>query len=1117
LLAVVGSVFGLTAILLYYWLVVIDPGEQIRQGNIEKILSVESPVYYSGGQEKLGVFFETSHRQYIPFAQIPKDFVNSLVASEDETFFSHHGFDFLGVMRAMAANLRAGRVVQGGSTITQQTAKNLFSRKNRSLFSKIEELLFALRLERHYSKEKILEFYANQFYVSGNGLGLGVASRYYFDKDVAALNLLECAFIAGSVKRPNYYNPFTKIDAGERGATLQRAQQRAGYVLGQLYKNDLINKAVYDRFVGKPIPFKQGKTSFSLNTAMDLIKEALAEPEIEEALREGGIDNVSTSGVRIFTSVEKGVQEESQRVLRRELSRLDVRLRGYDRDEVQKDCQLADRDDGLRDFGPGTFHFAKIKEIVPGFVPKVVVTMVGAPEGEFQAFVDEKGLMNLLAPLVKYERQAWAEASRADIPYLLPRLRVGDWVYVSVRAADQNIKSLLLDLEKYPKLQGGVLAMRDGMIRAMVGGADNRFYNRATDAKRPMGSVVKPLVYTAALQLGWNNLDALNNERDLFVYQNQPYFPRPDHKSPFKEVSMTWAGVNSENVATVWLLYHLCDKMPLSQFQEVVGHLGLARLAEESEAVYQQRIRDKYGIQINEAAVYEVAFGRAVAEIEPDLVFAGHLADNEIIAKLHYGAGFAYFLKRVDRDLGLEGENGAEVDEAADHDPDFFNKEKEAQLRKEFLQRSYLRLKKIRAGLADVRRLCEADAGVSKEASGIQFNRQTGRYIFTGWAGRAATTGGVEDDEEVIAQPAAASEGWRSLSWRELMDTLATLDQSRRDAFWGGVLIDNLLAAETVDLLNEAVNREYAKLKDLGPYSPEILYAARDFRVMVGLQYMVGMCRAMGVESRLDPVLSFPLGSNVMSLLEVARAYGAILTGSVKYNGTGRHPGLALIESIESNDGEVLYRAEKSEKKVVAPETSLAVSDILRQVVKFGTGHYADQSVRLRSHDPGRNRQIGDLRVPVVGKTGTANRYTNAAFAGGVPGLNGDGVFSLADGYVLATYVGFDDNDPMARSSTRISGSMGALPTWSGVANQILLDNDYAAKIDLADAAFAGGGELPLARSELGQVQVKVDPDRGGLASGDGRAGVVSFGDFSGGDRAKPTRFFKPYWQVEEE
>lgn len=1109
-MAVVGSILGSIGFLLYYWLVILDPGEQIRQGNIEKILSVETPVYYSGGQEKVGVFFEEAHRQYLPYAQIPKNFVNSLIASEDENFFSHHGFDFLGVMRAMTANLLAGRVVQGGSTITQQTAKNLFRRKNRSLGSKLEELLFALRLEYHYPKEKILEFYANQFYVSGTGLGLGVASRYYFDKDASQLTLPECAFIAGSVKRPNYYNPFTKLDEAERNAARERSRARVNYVLGQMRHNGLISDAEYQRYRNQPVPFKQGKTSFSLNTVMDLVKEALVEPEIEAALREHGIDNVSNSGVRIFTSVEKGVQEEAQRVLRRELSRLDTRLRGYERDEVQREYQLVTRDDGLRDFAPGTFHFGRVKEVVTGGVPKVAVAMVGAAEGEIQSFIDDKGLMNLLAPLVKFERQAWAEASRNDIQYLLPRLRVGDLIYVSVREVGLGGKALLLDMERYPRLQGGVLATRDGMIRAMVGGMENSYYNRAITAKRPMGSVVKPLVYTAALQLGWSNLDVLNNERDFFVYQGMPYFPRPDHKSPYKEISMTWAGVNSENVATVWLLYHLCDKLSPAQFREMVDHLGLAPMAGESDGAYQQRIRDGYGINVNDTTVHEVAFERAVAELEPDLVFAGRLGDYETISKLHYGAYFGQFLKRVDIDLGLEGEDGAEVDEGTGRD--FFNKEKESGLRKDLLHRNYLRLAKLRAGLAEVRRRSEGEAEGGKEASGLYQNRQTGRYLYTG-AGLAAT---AEDDDSV--QLPAAGEGWRALGGRELAETLAALDPARKEAFWGGVMLDNYLAAETVDLLNEAVNREYAKLKDLSPYNPEILFQTRDFKVMAGLHYIVGLCRAMGVESKLDPVLSFPLGSNVMSLLEVARVYEALLTGSIRFNGDGHHPGLAIIETIETNDGELIYRAQRSEKKVLAPETSLVVGDILRQVVKFGTGHYADENVRLRSRDPQRQRQLGSgPRVPVVGKTGTANRYINAAFAGGVPGVLANGLFALSEGYVLTAYVGFDDNSPMALGSTRISGAMGALPTWSGVANQIILDNDYAAKVDQDDLAFAGGAELPLSYPDLGQKQVPVDKDRGGLAGGGGGGAVVlSFGDFMAGERPKPARLFKPYWLMEE-
>ena len=578
-----GGVAGLVGFCLFYWLVVFAPGEDIRQANIDKILAVESPVMYSGGKDKIGVFFETSHRQYVSYDQIPRDFINGIVSSEDNKFFEHHGFDVFGVLRALVANVRAGRVVQGGSTITQQTAKNLFKRKDRSLFSKLKELLFALRLEYHYPKEKILEFYANQFYVSGNGRGFGVAARYYFNKDADDLDLLECAFIAGSVKRPNYYNPFIKKGESAKALARVRSKQRVKYVLGQMLKNDLLTADVYDDMVGREVPFEQGKMYFSLNTIMDLVKEAMTAPEIVAALHEHGIDNVATSGIKIITSIEKNLQAESFASLRLELSRLDVRLRGYEHDVVQDEyLELTRRKN--RDRGAGSFHFGRIVSIEDedGSQPKVWVSLSDSADYPPDGYIDKKGLMNLVVPLVKYEKNRWTEARKEDLPKFMAELSVGDLVYASVRRIDAETGGMVMDLEKYPLLQGGVLAMRDGMIKAMVGGMDNRYFNRAIAAKRSMGSVVKPLVYNAALQLGWNSIDVLNNERDVFVYQKMPYFPRPDHQSPFKWVSMSWAGVHSENIATIWLLSHLCDRLTPLQFRNVVDYLGLSKLAEES-------------------------------------------------------------------------------------------------------------------------------------------------------------------------------------------------------------------------------------------------------------------------------------------------------------------------------------------------------------------------------------------------------------------------------------------------------------------------------------------------------------------------------------------------------
>lgn len=1154
-----GAVAGLAGFCIFYWLVVFAPGEGIKQSSIEKILAVETPVMYSGGEDKIGVFFETSHRQYVPYDKIPRDFINGIVSSEDSKFFSHYGFDLLGVVRALLANVRAGRVVQGGSTITQQTAKNLFKRKDRSILSKLKELLFALRLEYHYPKEKILEFYANQFYVSGNGRGLGVAARYYFNKEVEDLDLLECAFIAGSVKRPNYYNPFIKSSDGAKSLARDRSKQRVKYVLGQMVSNDLLTSEVYEGMLGRGVPFEQGRMYFSLNTIMDLVKEAMDYPEIVAALQEHGIENVATSGIKIITSIEKNLQAESFSSLRKELSRLDVRLRGYDRKVVQDEYLELTRKKNS-DSNPGSFHFGRVVGIEKGERPRVRVSLAGVPDETVEVNIDSAGLMNLVQPLVKYEKNRWSEAKPADLSKFIDSIEVDDLVYGSIRKVDPETGEIFMDLEKYPLLQGGVLAMRDGMIKAMVGGMENRYFNRAIAAKRPMGSVVKPLVYGAALQLGWNSIDVLNNERDVFVYQKRPYFPRPDHQSPYRGVSMSWAGVHSENIATIWLLYHLCDRLTPGQFQNVVDYLGLSPQTMESGADYRRRIRDELGVVVDDGAFYEVAFEKAIAELEPDLIFAGRLEEYEAISKLHYGRYFTRYFDEIDADLDLieKDEPGDETEielsqmAKTAEERVLAKRKKEAKFRKSVLKRNFLRYKKQADALKQLRvdlhgEIAGLENGGQAAETSLYLDRDSGRYIYF-------------DKDEVFGEPVVAEEqelpgeqeeelgdsvlaldldevgpivpeNWKVVSREELRGKLALFkteqsgdnlaDRDEND-FWDGILIDNSLASGTVELINEALNREYGRLKKLDPYDAEFLYQVRDFRIMVAIQYVIGLCRATGVESDLEPVLSFPLGSNVMSLLDVARAYGGLLTGVTRHHGKpGSGPGLAIIESIENSDGDVIYESSPKVSRVFSSEVRIAVSDILRRIVKFGTGRYADRNIRLRSRDPKKDRELVglDAHVPAAGKTGTANSFTNASFAGGVPGVGGSGFFSLADGYVLTTYVGFDDNVPMARNTTHISGASGALPLWAKIANQILLENDYASRLDLVDISFSDQTDFPLYYPDKGQIEVPVDPSRGGLAASindSTGASLITFGEINNGGRVKPTGFFKPYWLAED-
>jgi Membrane carboxypeptidase/penicillin-binding protein len=181
---------------LYFYFIIAQPGKDFTRKAIMDALSRETPVYYDDGKNLIGVFFENEHRIYIKYQDIPKDFVNALVAAEDKNYFHHSGVDPLSILRAASVNLKSGRILQGGSTLTQQTAKNLFKRSGRTFEAKLIELAQALKLEAHFSKEDIIEFFTNQFYVTGTGRGLAIAAKYFFDKPVNQLNLLECAFIA---------------------------------------------------------------------------------------------------------------------------------------------------------------------------------------------------------------------------------------------------------------------------------------------------------------------------------------------------------------------------------------------------------------------------------------------------------------------------------------------------------------------------------------------------------------------------------------------------------------------------------------------------------------------------------------------------------------------------------------------------------------------------------------------------------------------------------------------------------------------------------------------------------------------------------------------------------
>jgi penicillin-binding protein 1A len=1082
-----------------YWFVVLHPGDEIQVDNIKKILSKESDVFYNDGVTKLGVFFDSAHRQYVNYGQIPQAFVDALVASEDNRFFSHIGFDVVGIVRAAVRNLEAGKVVQGGSSLTQQTAKNLFKRTDRSLQAKLKELLFALRLEYHYPKEKIFEFYANQFFVSGNGHGLGVAARYYFDKQPEELTLVECAFIAGSVKRPNFYNPFIKKTDEAEAEARRQAAIRKNYVLDQMLEMGMINEPTYNQARASEIRFRQGRVGYSLDYALEMVKDAVSSSEVQGALAVHGIANVATSGVRIITTVDRNLQEETLYALRRELSRLDVRLSGFERAEVQ--ARLKDLDYG----GDGTlkkqaFVFGRIAKISGKGADLAIEVLLDNRLG--RGIIDRRGLDRMIEARVKWAQDLWAEPAARDEGRLLSQLQVGDRLWVSVR--DMNADgTAILDLEKFPEIQGGAMVLKDGAIRAMAGGVENRFFNRAVYARRTMGSSFKPFVYAAALQLGWNSADLLANKRDIFIFQGVPYFPRPDHISPFETVSMSWAGVHSENLASVWLAAHLCDHLDPQQFREVAERLGLAPQkagsAEEPYKNYRDRIRDKHGIHINDTVLRSAAFRVAVNNLEADFIFEGMLGEYRTLKKLHYGLGFEKIRERIYQDFA-SGRAGS-----------FDNDRKELSSRQGILSESFLALAELRRKLRTYILHVEDPLGpfepdsFSSGASSAElfYDQATGEYIFR--------------------NSGSASPSLQRVGKADLRRILSFFDDREYQAFFDKIKLNGKLSVAAYDLTERQIEAELQRLKQLPPYSFEVLAAVDDFRILVGLRYLIEFARQLGVGSQLDPVLSFPLGANVVTLLEMTRVYEGLVTGKVSTYGYEKDEDkdvLAVLDRIETASGEILYRPHRRVKTVVDAKTSIALGHILENVVKYGTGRQADKGVRLHQGQQPDGKKVAGLPVPLFGKTGTANRYTNASFYGYLPGLAEKGsTLTMQGGYTVGVYVGYDDNKVMKRSSTRITGAAGALPAWIDIVNMLIREKGYAQRLETADSP-AGG--ISLLRDNLGQFNFAAAAEQGGVVSEPTRVvaegdryqpSVMTFGQLGEGGGLVLTRNFQPFWR----
>ena len=243
----------------------------------------------------------TENRTIVTLDKIPPNLRNAFIAVEDNRFYDHNGIDIRGIFRAVYSNLVSGEVAEGGSTITQQLAKNAFLSQDRTIKRKIEEIFIAMRLEREYTKDEILEMYLNQIYFGRGAYGVEAAAQTYFGKDVSQLDLSECAMLAGIPRSPNYYSPLNNLAA---------ANERKGEVLDQMVKYDYIDSATAAKTKAEPLRLVTPKEDEADTTASYFIDYVT-----QEMIDRFGADAVYKDGLKIYVSLDMNMQKAAEKAL----------------------------------------------------------------------------------------------------------------------------------------------------------------------------------------------------------------------------------------------------------------------------------------------------------------------------------------------------------------------------------------------------------------------------------------------------------------------------------------------------------------------------------------------------------------------------------------------------------------------------------------------------------------------------------------------------------------------------------------------------------------------------------------------------------------------------------
>lgn len=445
--------------------------------NKEKEFAVPLRVYTRGGE--LVSQFGEQRRIPITYADLPPVVVHAVLAAEDDGFFQHSGVDWMGLMRAMLVNLKDLEFSEGGSTITQQAARNMFLSLDKHLRRKAAELFVTWRMEHDFTKQEILATYLNVINFGNRSYGIAAAAETYYGKKLPELTVGQAATLAGIIQRPSTSNPIKDPTA---------AQARRHYVLGRMTKLGYIDRATAEAAEKEAINTRR----FAL--LKDVEADYVAEQVRQEVVARFGAAAVN-AGFKVYTTLDGPKQAAANMAVRQGLMDYDQR-HGW-RGRIGKvDLSAAPSADELE---ARLAQFRPISILVPA-----IVTRVTEPAAEVY-------IRDLGAARIAWEDMSWTRPGAAR--KALDVLKRGDVVYV-VAGKPGTAK-----LSQLPQAQAALVALepRDGAIVALVGGFDfyTSAFNRAKQARRQPGSGFKPFLYSAALEHGYTPSYPLINDMPL--------------------------------------------------------------------------------------------------------------------------------------------------------------------------------------------------------------------------------------------------------------------------------------------------------------------------------------------------------------------------------------------------------------------------------------------------------------------------------------------------------------------------------------------------------------------------------------------------------------------------